>query len=144
MIVTMIATITLLPLLSLSLVWLQVSINWSSIMEVLKIVVPVLGAWLAAHLSNKKEHRKFEESQQDKLTTGWSEMTAQSREIIARLQTEIGEMKICVTQAEEKAAKARQELDDLKDEMTELHRVFDQVKKDYSEAVKELESLRSK
>lgn len=113
-------------------------LDWADLM---KVAIPALGAWGATWLSNRRERRVWTEkqeekqqqlltSQSDRLAAGWSEMTTQAREIIARLQVETIDAKTRAATAEERNANLRQELD--------------AVRQKYSEALHELEELRER
>lgn len=113
----------------------------NSVIDVLKIAIPAMGAWLAAYLSNRKERRQWEDKQReeqhkiiagqaDKLASGWVEMTTQAREIINRLQLE-------TIEAKTQKAVMENELINLREELAE-------VKAKYSEALAEIELLKQK
>lgn len=139
-------------------------IDLSPLWEVLKILIPAVTVWLAARATSRKDQRESELRQQDKLNTSWSDMTAQSREIIAGLQRELAEMRNRLIktekradQAERRAEHAEQEAersrqhtnslqkehDELQEELKELSLSFQELKKDYSKALKELEGKRA-
>lgn len=108
--------------------------------QVLTIVIPALGAYLAAWLQNRKDKRQEESkrealaqqmfaSQSDKLNAGWSDMTAQAREMINRLLLE-------TIDAKTRAALAEDRADDLAKEIVEC-------RLKYEGAIRQLEELRS-
>lgn len=138
-------------------------VDLSPLWEVLKILIPAVTVWLAARATSRKDQRESELRQQDKLNTSWSDMTAQSREIIGGLQKELAEMRQRLIktekradQAERRAEHAEQEADklrhqadniqkecsELQEELKELNLSFQELKKDYSKALQELEERR--
>lgn len=93
----------------------------SDVADLLKILVPALGAWAAAWLTNRRDRRQWTEkheadqkvqlsAQAERLAAGWSEMTTQAREIIARLQVETIDAKTRCSLAEGKVAALERDL----------------------------------
>lgn len=108
-------------------------IDLSPLWEVLKILIPAVTVWLAARATSRKDQRESELRQQDRLNTSWSDMTAQSREIIAglqkeisRLQAEISDIKLQAQHERQEAEKLRLECDGLREE---LHKLETEVRK---------------
>lgn len=115
--------------------------DFESLGELAKILIPASVAWGATWLSNRRERRvwtekreeeqqKFLSSQSDRLVQGWSEMTTQARAIITGLQTETIEAKTRAAMAEERA--------------TNLARELSEVRAKYDQAIRDLETLRQR
>lgn len=109
------------------------------LLDFAKIVVPALGAWLAAWLQNLRERRQWTEkqeaeqqklltSQADRLSAGWAEMTTQAREIITRLQVETIDAKTRAAVAEERAATLQRELAEIERKYTAALAELDRLK----------------
>lgn len=111
----------------------QTNLDLSPLWEILKILIPAVTVWLAARATSRKDQRESELRQQDRLNTSWSDMTLQSREIIAglqkeisRLQSEISDIKLQAQHERQEAEKLRLECDGLKEE---LHKLETEVRK---------------
>lgn len=120
--------------------------------KVLTILVPTLGGWGAAWLANRRERRQYLErqgaaqderlaKQEERLVTGWSEMTAQARDIIGRLQVETIEAKTRAALAEEGKAKAERDLSEIR---SRLEKELAEVRSMYDMARAELDSLKER
>lgn len=110
------------------------------IVEVLKIIVPALGAWLLAYLTNKRERQQWLQkreanqeqmlaSQIDKQSGAWSEMTTQMRQMITRLQELAVEAQTRANIAEEAAERYERELVNLKAKYEEALKLIEELKK---------------
>lgn len=113
----------------------------NAVLDILKIIIPALGAWLALWASNRRNHRMWAakeaikqadllSTQSDKLFATYSEMTAQAREIIRTMQVEIIE--------------ARTALAGSKSEISRLLSELAEIKQKYAEALRQLESLQTR
>jgi hypothetical protein len=114
-------------------------LDFESLGDLAKILIPASVAWGATWLSNRRERRvwtekreeeqqKFLASQSERLVLGWSEMTTQARAIITGLQTETIEAKTRAAMAEERA--------------TGLARELSEIRAKYDKALSDLETLR--
>lgn len=107
--------------------------------KVLIVLLPALGAWGAAWLTNRRERRQWLEKQEekqdrqltqqaDRLASGWSEMTTQAREIINRLQVETIDAKTRAAVAEDRADKLEKELAEVKSHFAMARAELDTLK----------------
>lgn len=109
--------------------------------KVLTILIPALGAWFAAWMTNRRdrqrdiqkrqsEQEKLLASQFDKQSGVWQEMTTQMREMVTQLQELAIEATTRARVAEERANRSERDLAD--------------IKLKYDEALKLIEELRRK
>lgn len=95
------------------------------LVDAAKILVPAAGAWIAAWLANRREHKQWIKqqedqhqkafaSQSDRLSASWAEMTTQAREIITRLQVETIDAKTRAAVAEERIQSLERDLVDVR------------------------------
>lgn len=128
------------------------SVDW---LEVLKIAVPAAGAWMAAYLANRKERREWTakreaqqqkvlDSQADKLSAGWVEMTSQAREIINRLQMETIDAKTRSKVAEEKVIELARDFSLAEEKIEGLEREIAEVRGKYETAQREIAILKER
>lgn len=114
----------------------------------LPVIITGLGGWGAAWLTNRRERRQWLEKQEleqnrqlqvqsERLTTGWSEMTTQAREIIDRLQTE-------TIAAAQRAAAAELRCSAAEARNRDLEVELEGVRQMYRQAQRDLEDLRTK
>lgn len=123
--------------------------------QVLTIVIPALGAYLAAWLQNRKDKRVEEvkrealaqqmfTSQADKLNAGWAEMTTQAREIITRLSVETIDAKTRASICEDRADAAEDRADSAEDKSRRLELEVSAITERYKDAIRQLEDLKAK
>lgn len=114
--------------------------DYGWLIEIAKILIPALGAWLAIYLSNRN---KRESEKRDQYTAGWSQMTAQSREIINDLQNEVVSLRTKVGVTEERLKETEEEKRELEEEMEELRKSFEDIKREYAFVTRELETIKA-
>lgn len=123
-----------------------------NLVDLAKIVIPAMGAWVAAWLQNRKERRQWAARQEveqraifgtetARLTGSWNEMTTQMREMITRLQVETIDAKTRAAVAEERAAGLAKELVEVR---SRLERELADVKRNYEAALAELDRLKER
>lgn len=88
------------------------------IVDALKILVPAISAGIGGWYIKKQEDAKGRERQEaaerERISDGWGQLTAQSREIIDRLQTETVEARAQCAASEEREKKIARELEEMK------------------------------
>lgn len=113
----------------------------ATFLDVLKIVIPALLAYLASRMQAKREQRTaqatIEEAtrqqiaqKEDRLTASWESMTTQARELLSRAYADAAEATAARRAAEGKLSTLEQELASLQ--------------RRYDEAVEELDELRKR
>lgn len=111
-------TSDLLSLLTLFYVAVLTDQETARIIDALKILVPAISAGIGGWYIKKQEDAKGRERQEaaerERLSDGWGQLTAQSREIIDRLQTETVEARAQCSAAMENVKGLERELEDTK------------------------------
>lgn len=94
--------------------------NFDGIIEIAKIAVPAILAYLASRMQAKKEQRTAAIQREDRINVSWESMTVQVRELLAQEVAARRVVEARVFTLEQELTRLRQQYDEANEELEKL------------------------